>query len=173
MSSKKITRRKKGVKSGFGAAFDRVGTGSGLADQIEIYYEPKTGKLWIPQKTGKVGWIQITRDDLVRYLSDEYNIPRGKQQDGYILSIVQEHPVRYAGPLAGRKTGLIKTEEGLVLVTESYRLIEPKRGDWSFIRKMLEGRLGEDVDHLYAWLKLCYENLRDGQLVPGLMLALV
>jgi len=38
---------------------------------------------------------------------------------------------------------------------------------------MLEGRLGEDVEHLYAWLKLSYENLRDEKLVPGLLLSLV
>jgi hypothetical protein len=154
-------------------AFDRVGTGSGFVDEIDIYYEPKTSKFWIPQKTGRVGWVPITRDDLVRYLTEKYQIPRGKQQDRYIIAIIQEHPVRYAGPLAGRKTGLIHAEEGLVLVTESYRLIKPREGDWSFIRQMLAKRLGDDVEHLYAWLKLSYENLRDEKLVPGLLLCLV
>jgi hypothetical protein len=154
-------------------AFDRIGLGNGLVDEIDVYYEPKTSKFWIPQKTGKLGWVPITRDDLVRYLTEKHQIPRGKQQDRYIVAIIQEHPVKYAGPLAGRKTGLIRTEEGLVLVTESYRLIPPRKGDWTFIRQMLEGRLGEDVEQLYAWLKLSYENLRDEKLVPGLLLCLV
>jgi len=147
--------------------------GKGVVDDIDVFYEPKTSKFWIPQKTGEVGWLPITRDDLVRYLTDQYGINRGKQQDKYIVALIQEHPVIYAGPLAGRKSGPIRTEDGLILVTESYRLIEPRAGDWSFICQMLEGRLGEDVKHLYVWLKLAYENLRGGKLVPGLLLCLV
>jgi len=65
-------------------AFDRIGLGTGLVDGIDIYYEPRTSKFWIPQKTGKKGWVPITRDDLVRYLSDKYQLPRGKQQDKHI-----------------------------------------------------------------------------------------
>src|SRR5262249_45030604 len=66
----------------------------------------------------------------------------------------------------------LQTDDGLVLVTRGFKLIKPATGEWPFIRKLLTGRLGDDVIHFYVWLKLAYEHLRDGKLTPGLLLAI-
>ena len=91
----------------------------------------------------------------------------------YRLRVQEQHSLIYVGPLAGRKPGIIHTEEGLILINPGYKLIEPKEGEWSFIRRMLEERLGRQAQHLYVYLKLGYEALRNGKLSPGLHLAIV
>jgi hypothetical protein len=88
------------------------------------------------------------------------------------LAIQRSQSLIYAGPLSGRQPGLVRTEEGLVLVTRGYRLLKPVFGEWPFIKRLLTGRLGEDTIHFYVWLKLAYEHLRDGKLTPGLLLAI-
>jgi hypothetical protein len=78
------------------------------------------------------------------------------------------------GALAGHSTGPVKSEGKLLLITESYNLIEPRKGKFPVIEELLMARLGtEQIKHFYAWLKLGYEALRAGRLDPGLMLILV
>jgi hypothetical protein len=76
-----------------------------------------------------------------------------------------ERTVHYSGPMAGYRDGLIKTGGIRILVTSSPRIIKPAAGDWSTIRAIIEGLLGESdgvqLPYFYAWLKLSYEALRD------------
>jgi len=96
-----------------------------------------------------------------------------EQVSKFTLQVQEQHSLVYAGPLAGRRPGIISTDKGLVLVTTSFRLTDPKPGKWRFIQRMLEGRLGRQAQHLYVYLKLGYEALRDGKMTPGLFLAFV
>ena len=106
------------------------------------------------------------------YLKVNCHIP--KEQVGQVTLRVQEqHLLIYVGPLAGRRPGVIKTEDSLVLVPTGFKLIEPKKGEWNFIKRMLQERLGKQAKHLYVYLKLGYEALRDGKMSPGLFLAIV
>jgi hypothetical protein len=88
--------------------------------------------------------------------------------------VQEQHSLVYVGPLAGRMPGIVQTKEGLVLVTKGFTLIEPRKGDWSFIQRMLLERMGEEqTRHFDLYLKLGYEDLRQGKLTPGLFLAIV
>ena len=134
---------------------------------LQAYYDPKSTTFWIPATGG--GWTRVKSID--DYLKVDGKIPKD-QVSLYRLRVQQQRSLIYVGPLSGRRPGIVETKEGLALVTSSFNLIEPRQGDWSFIRRWLEGRLGqEQLVHLYAYLKLGYEHLRDGKLSPGLFLA--
>ncbi len=139
-----------------------------LPRHIKAYYDPKSTIFWIPAEKG---WTRVK--SIADYLKVNCRVTR-EEVGIYTLRVQEQHSLVYAGALAGRKPGIIRTDEGLVLVTTSFKLIEPKEGEWSFIRRMVEERLGnKQAKHLYIYLKLGYEALRDGKLSPGLFLAIV
>lgn len=93
------------------------------------------------------------------------------QADLVMNYIQHERHVDYAGPLAGKRVGVYPVQGRRILVTNSFRLIEPIEGAWPTLRTLLEGMLRtEEVDQsvsLYAWLKVGIEALRKGEARPG------
>ena len=152
-----------------GHNFQRPNSSKPLPGYIKAYYEPKSKNYWMPATRG---WTCVR--SISDYLVHGCRIPR-ESVGRYVLKIQQQRSLAYAGPLAGRKPGIIETkQDGLVLVTQGFNLIEPVKGEWPFIRRMLEERMGkEQAMHFYVWLKLGYEALRDGNFRPGLFLAIV
>ena len=89
-----------------------------------------------------------------------------------VMDYVQrERHVDYAGPLAGKRVGVLGAQGRRILVTSSPRMIEPGAGDWPILRAVLTGLLAtSDEDQtrwLYAWLKVGIEALRKGETRPG------
>ena len=135
---------------------------------VNAYYDPKSGTYWIPAVRGS--WTRVKT--IAPYLIHRCNIS-DKQTSEVTLLVQEYHSLVYVGPLAGRMPGIVETKEGLALVTKGFTLIEPRKGDWSFIQRMLIERMGEEqMRHFNLYLKLGYEDLRDGKLTPGLFLAI-
>jgi hypothetical protein len=132
------------------------GKNGSLPQIVRAYYDPKSGSYWIP--AGK-RWTRVR--NINTYLNLRCNTAKNLLSS-QVLKVQEQHSLIYAGPLAGRQPGPIKTKNGIVLVTNGFDLIAPKEGDWSFIEALLTARLGEDVVHLYIYLKLGYEDLQEG-----------
>jgi hypothetical protein len=74
----------------------------------------------------------------------------------------------WAGPLAGWRIGLHDVNGSKILVTRTYKLLEPKRGNWNLVRAILLEMLGPvQLPYFHAAGKLYYEQLRDGRSQPG------
>jgi hypothetical protein len=58
-----------------------------------------------------------------------------------------------------------------ILVTDTFQLIEAKRGEWPLIREVLQRMLDSEgirqSDYLYSWLSIAIKALRARKLMPG------
>src|SRR4029453_15839649 len=92
--------------------------------RIEAYYDPKSATYWIPALGGS--WTRVKT--IAPYLMHRCGIAKERTGEA-TLRVQEQHSLVYVGPLAGRMPGIVKTEEGLVLVTKGFTLIEPRKGD--------------------------------------------
>jgi hypothetical protein len=98
--------------------------------------------------------------------------------DSALQRVIMERNVKYAGPVAGYWAGPKEMDNKRVLVTESPRLIKPKKGDWSTFQKFAEQLLWDDQferlqwDLFCGWLRAGFVSLRDKTFQPGLALAI-
>lgn len=122
-------------------------------------------------------WIGLAETQFKRVLRQKGISPRVDEktglspQDEAILHYQQDRNVMWAGPLAGYRTGFLESGGTRVLVTTSPCILESVEGDWSMLRSVIEGVLGdgngEQVSYFLAWLKIGYEALRAGKCQPG------
>ena len=108
---------------------------------------------------------------------------RPSEADMALYQIQRQHRVTYAGPLCGRAAGIYSENGHAILVTKSPRWIEPVRGDYPTIEKVvanLFGRAAGDplaatqAQVFVAWLKLARIAMqRPQEHRPGPVLALV
>jgi len=100
--------------------------------------------------------------------------------DAALLKASMENQVEWAGPVAGLGAGIHEEAGERFLVTESPRLIDPKRGEWptllDVICNILDGTDGE-VRHQQAplfmqWLRHGLRSLHAGEPTRGLCLVL-
>jgi hypothetical protein len=99
--------------------------------------------------------------------------------DPYVIMIQDEHAVRYAGPLSGFSAGIHELGGGRrILVTETIRPVEPKKGAWPTLRSIIDAMFVSDgIDqrpYFFAWLKVflgsyfaCLEKGMKTTLIPG------
>ena len=72
--------------------------------------------------------------------------------------------VQYHGAYAGQRTGdRIKCGDSDWLVTSSPKLVEPIKGDWSNLRRLIETLLPNSIARhaVYSWTKTQYEAIRN------------
>jgi len=141
----------------------------------EAYYD--TGRKEYLIRDGQEKWISLSEAQFKRVLAKAgIGAKRGKgvgvsAQDDAILDLQMHHNVVWAGPLAGYRSGYYETGGNGILVTTSPRVIEPMESDWTMLRGVIEGLLGdrdgEQLPYTYGWLKIAYEALRDGLKQPG------
>lgn len=132
-------------------------------------YDQMRERFWI--KNPKGVWILLTDAGFKRHLKSvgfETRVSPRKLMspaEEVMHEIQMNHSVGYAGPLAGLFAGVHKVEGGLILVTSSPELIEPVRGDWPTLKKLVDGMLIDSIrdqrDFLYGWIKVAVEALRD------------
>ena len=88
-----------------------------------------------------------------------------------MLHIQRKRVVRWAGSLAGYRVGIHEINGQRVAVKNTFRLIEPRKGDWPVIEKWIQTAFDDyDVPQIHyqlAWLKSGYLNLREGWKRPG------
>jgi hypothetical protein len=130
---------------------------------------------WIKNERGV--WIALNETQFKRILRHQGVSPR-VPQDSHVsplyeclIEIQQTCDVHYAGALAGYSAGIYDMGERRILVTESPRIIEPRRGQFKTLRTFITGLLKDSefdqIPYLYGWLKVAYETLRAGERRPG------
>lgn len=141
----------------------------------EVWYHVYSKEYYTPDKDGD--WIPLAEAQFKRVLKkaglsgitpkDEPLSP----VDVALLEIQQERNVHNVGPLAGYDRGVHAIGPLRALVTSSPKIIEPQPGDWPVLGQLIVGLFGPEtgapVQHLYGWLKVGYESLRDGTFRPG------
>ncbi len=144
-----------------------------------IYFDPPS-HYWVEDSRGD--WIKLGETNVIRRLKgaglrarrtgDEAISPAEMK----LIEIQHECDVAYAGPLAGHFKGLHEICGKSVLVTESPKLIEPVRGKWPTVAKLLKNLLynaeADQRPYFIGWLKVALESVRSGGWRPGQALVL-
>lgn len=146
-------------------------------ETLDSWFDPDSNTYYRRNESGE--YQKASVGSIGRYLRKlGYS---SKTEEGQTLSpkdraieYIETHcAVDFAGPLAGYSVGMREIHGRKVLVTDSPRLIEPKRGEWTTLRAIFEGLLGEEQSaRLFAWLKIAVEALREERLRPGQALVL-
>jgi hypothetical protein len=128
-----------------------------------VYYDRNCGAYWIPDARSL--WTRVNQTSAERYLLVRHDIDTARDgaafspMDETMVEIQQRLSVGYAGKLAGYRAGLIEQNGELILVTDSPRLVEPTEGEFSIIRKFLDGLLGDQRVYFECWMKVAVESL--------------
>lgn len=155
------------------------------------HYDVATKAYWIQSECG--GWIPVNDSPLKLHMKKagihtdsqkikaiEKEVPGAEDWitvEDEICRIQTESHVRYAGPLAGHWAGLHRDGTYQILVTESPRLVEPKKGSPSLLSQVCKGLLTDGDDdtqllYFFGWLKVAQEALRTRKKMPGQALVL-
>jgi hypothetical protein len=141
-----------------------------LQELPEIYYAGRNG-YWMRQRDT---FIPLPREAQVGQHLAAYGV--SKKDVPFLLCHIRTHRfVTHAGPVAGYPIGLhIAPDSGApYLVNQASRLIEGKKGRYSFIDKFLTELLGDQKRIAIAHLRQARMNLRKMQRRPLPALALV
>jgi hypothetical protein len=139
------------------------------------YFDTGRNCYWIRDSRG--GWISLNETQFKRMLRQQGVSPKVLARayvsplDLRLIDIQQKADVHYAGALAGYAAGVYEMGERRILVTESPRIHEPKRGQWPTLSAVINGLLHDPQfdqrPYFYGWLKVGYETLRVGERRPG------
>ena len=148
------------------------------------FYDAGRAQFLIENRGGR--WIAHNENQFSRWLKKQGFNPKPPKNkhvsevDEIKLEIMDVHDISYAAPLAGKMSGYYEENHVRMLVTESPRIIQPKRGDWPILRQTLFGLLlqSEEIhgDAQYetfcGWLKLAREAFLSGKFQPGQAIAI-
>lgn len=140
--------------------------GNGKSHLPEVFYDAPKKKYWTCN----------SRNELVEYPSSQIrllllragvtgSIPEGKVMSGIeaeFMRIREDHDVNWAGALAGYKPGVHDICGTRILVTNGPKMIQAAKGEWTALRDLMGQLLGDQVEHLYAWLKSALRALHHG-----------
>lgn len=141
--------------------------------RVPLHY---CGKEWFGPN--RLGGFSCYKDSQAAALLSEYGFHRTVKNDAgtaecerALLWLMQNHHVRYAGPLAGWPTGVYQMGPTRVLVTEQIQLVKPTPGEWNTIRALIEELLADDqhdqVTVLYQWAAKSLQSLCARMAAPG------
>lgn len=140
------------------------------------YFDQQTGQYWLALHSEK--FMRLSTSEIRLHLrrsglSDEKSIGELNEVENAIALSHIERAVDYSGPLAGHNAGTFETSDGRkILVTNSPRLLSPKRGKFPTLKKFFAELLGGEADYLFAWTAVAFTSLARGDMRPGQMLAL-
>ncbi len=128
--------------------------------------------------------LSLTREDVkmrLRIAGVRGKAYKGKthsQTDLVLNHIQNQRGVVFAGEVAGYRVGIHETGSGRIAITNSFRLVKPRRGQWPVLRAFLDTWFEDDgesqLDYFLAWLQTAIAALRAGiRTRPGFLLALV
>jgi hypothetical protein len=157
---------------------------------LEFYYDNRASCYWLrhPGKsflklTDRQVKLHLSMNgvDLEEYTKVEHNgvITSVRTVDKMLYMAQFHRAVDYAGPVAGRKIGTFTAPDGRsILVTSQALIVEPKRGEWPFLKTFLSTLLAPDneatkqMTYFMLWCKFAYEALVSGDFRPAPMLVL-
>jgi len=134
---------------------------------LDAYYDSTHRGYLVADEDGN--WMPIDTASLkirLRKLSFRTNKQEGENispVDMLITRIQDERNVQYVGCLAGFTRGIHYINGAKILVTHSPKCVEPKQGDWSLIRQVIEGQLLDDhrqADRFHGWVQNSESSLR-------------
>jgi len=146
----------------------------------EIFYSGKSKDYFI--ENDRHLWITVNEGSVKRHLKQQgfiSELVKGEALsplDACLTAIQLQQDVHYAAPLAGYDSGIYDINNRRVLVTDSPRLIEPKKGEWPLLKQIFEGMfndsLGDQRPYFDGWMKTAIASLRKKKWQPGQVLAL-
>jgi hypothetical protein len=137
----------------------------------DFYYSRKSHNFW---HVTPCGVFQSVTKDMASDMLSIAGLSCQMAEDGspsetnrHLVKVAVEKGFDAALSLAGYPTGLHTIKHTRLLVTHSYKLIEPKANQGlegcKQILNLINGMLGDDALFLHAQLKTSYEALRDGR----------
>src|SRR5208282_3476396 len=142
-----------------------------------VYYDTGRQIYWIQDEQDE--WICVNETSLRRHLrAHGFSPTRAERElvsplDRCTNNLQRRFNVAYAGPLAGYRKGLVEIAGQRILVTTTYKLIEPEQRPYPVFKSLLENMLGsEQLEYLKGWLKIPYECLASDIRRPGQALVL-
>jgi len=146
----------------------------------EFYYEKYSKEYLLRNK--RRSWMSLAETQFKKemaYRGMNTRTEKGNnvsEVDEFIIKLRDTNDIDYAGPLAGYASGFYEMNGFRVLVTESPVIIEPSKGDWPVLKKLIQGLLFDanysQQLYLFGWIKLAYESLRAGHRRPGQVLVI-
>ena len=147
-------------------------------EYLDGYYYAANSKEYVV-KNERGRYLARTASPFRRYLKNKGMMAKCAEGetmseiDRCMLELEEYKDVDYIGPLAGRSSGFYSENGVRFLVTSSPVIIAPSDGDCPTISKMLSSIFSEnEVVFIHAWLKVGYEALAAGHLMPGQALAI-
>jgi hypothetical protein len=142
-----------------------------IVEGLNLWRQSDKPRYFRPIRGGQE-WVVISEQDVRRALrlrgvfSSREPGQACSQADRVVEYISDNQIVDFSGRFAGYKAGVHQvrgTGRHFVALT-SYNLIEPVKGNWSMLRRVLEGMLrtteADQTEYFYAWLKVAIEALR-------------
>lgn len=146
-----------------------------IPPDFEAYYDSEKRQYFIRDDLGN--WVSLNTDGLrlkLRCLGscDKRSKTTGTSEiDRYIASLFTAKNVFYAGPMAGHRSGIIEQHGNRILVTNSPKVIQPKKGDWQAFKQFLDELLADtshpQLDYFHGWLLFARQCLLSGDYKPG------
>ncbi len=133
---------------------------------VDAWYETTNGKFYVSNARGE--YMRVDKETLALELRaagfyTSYRHENGLTYlEGEMLRLTKHRTVNYAGPLAGFMPQVRKMGTSNVLVTEGPEFIDPKPGEWPFLRLFLTQLLGDQARYYCAWLKWALMSLKKG-----------
>jgi hypothetical protein len=132
----------------------------------EIYYDAPKRKFWAHNDRQELVEYPATH---IRLMLIEAGVSP-QQAPGEVMNPVeanflrirQKNDVNWSGALAGYKPGVYDICGTRILITSGPKIIRAARGPWPTIKDLLGQLLGDQVEHVYGWLKSALRALHHG-----------
>lgn len=146
---------------------------------MKLFFDHR-GAYWVKSQGGE-RFISLEKADakleLERHgLAKEGYEPNLTKQDSVLWRARHFGSVKYAGPIAGYRAGVVELDSGeQVLVTTESRFwrVKPKAGKIPFFESVIETLFDGGQENVLAWLACAVKSLERGDFAPAPMLALV
>ena len=143
--------------------------------RLVAYYDSNRKSYWILNRAGD--YLEVNETSLRRHLkasglaSDTRHSELISEVETALNDYQLESAVAFAGPLSGCRKGIITECGQRILITTSFRLIEPRSGEFPLIARILEqlfcDHVADQRPYVQGWLKVAMESQRAGARRPG------
>jgi hypothetical protein len=144
---------------------------------VEAFYDSTRKEFVMRNSAGR--WLSHPAQQFRMLLKTSGIAPDNYTADGILSRVIDTRDVLYTGSLAGHPAGFYEANGVRMLVTEGPRILTPKAGTWTTIRRLVDGLLGADDEHgeiqvltFCHWLASGFSSVSAGQWRPGQILAL-
>ena len=146
-----------------------------VAEELDLWWLDGDGdKFYI--KNGKGGWSKWPKTMVYKAMREmPGRVIQTKYRDGdmnaeadqVLLYAMRERRLDRAIPaLAGYPAGVYDVQGERVMVLAPMRIVEAEKGEWAFVKSVIESRLGAEQSRFFhSWTKVAYGSLINGS--PG------